>query len=429
MSPDPLRPRWHFTGEPWMNDPMFVSRRGELHLFYQHNPGAARWGDMHWGHAVSRDLLRWERRPIALAPGAPWDRAGVFTGCVVPRPGGGWRAFYTGVRWLDPLGSGQSQCAADSEDLETWHKLPDNPLIAAPPPGFGETWRDPVVWAAGGGWHMLVGSELSGGGSAGGAALLYSSADQLRWDYRGVLCADPGGASGRDFECPDLFPLGGQHLLLSSRGHTWAHLGRLEGERFVRRALVAVDRGAFYAGRSALYGGRRLLLGWIPETRPESAQLAAGWSGVLSLPRELSIGPDGGLRQAPARELAALRGAPVSGLAAGRLDLGALPGDSLELDLRFPPQVRRGGVSLLGGAAVLSFDRDARRFAGEDLALDPDAPLALRVFVDRSVVEVFAAQRICRTLRAYPADPGERSVALLGGGAPIAVTAWPLGIP
>jgi beta-fructofuranosidase len=124
-----------------MNDPNGVIEfEGRHHLFYQHNPGEARWGDIHWGHAESGDLARWSDRPLALAPEAGVDGDGCFSGCAVD-DGGIPTLVYTGVE-----GDAQRQCVATCEDaaLETWTK--EGVVIEDPPEGTApDDFRDPYV--------------------------------------------------------------------------------------------------------------------------------------------------------------------------------------------------------------------------------------------------------------------------------------------
>ncbi|MBN2309561.1 MAG: glycoside hydrolase family 32 protein, partial [Candidatus Hydrogenedentes bacterium] len=160
-----------------MNDPNgLIQWKGQYHLFYQHNPGEAVWGNMHWGHAVSADLIHWRHLPIALAPEPDGpDAFGVFSGCAVDNDGIP-TLVYTGV--APP----ETQCiATGSDDLVTWTKYEGNPVIAGPPDEFEVTgFRDPKVWRDGDTWDMVVGSGIEG---KGGAVLLYRSPDLINWTY------------------------------------------------------------------------------------------------------------------------------------------------------------------------------------------------------------------------------------------------------
>lgn len=145
LAQDPLRPQYHFLpAANWMNDPNGpIYYRGNYHLFYQYNPNGAFWGTMHWGHAVSKDMLHWKHLPIAFAPTpGGYDKDGVFSGSAVIHNGTPTMIF-TGV-------SPEVQCiATGNSDMTVWKKEPQ-PVIAAPPPGMKVTgFRDPAPWREG----------------------------------------------------------------------------------------------------------------------------------------------------------------------------------------------------------------------------------------------------------------------------------------
>jgi beta-fructofuranosidase len=424
MTADPHRPRYHFTTDNWMNDPIPFYADGVYHLYFQHNPGAAVWGDMHWGHAVSRDLVRWEKQSIAIAPTpGSCDQDGIFTGCVTRDGAGRFAALYTGIPHLKPFR--QVQCLATSDALETWTKYPGNPIIAEKPEGaYGDCFRDPQVFETGDGErYLVVGGEKADG--SGGAAFLYRalSGDLARWDYLHPLF-EGDTATGHDFECPDLFRIGDdRYLFISSRGKTWWHVGRLGDDlRFTREAYGACDDGNYYAAKTLIDGqGRRLLFGWITEARPEAEQVAAGWSGGLSLPRVVSLGDDGTPRFTPAQELTALRGARhrfEGRLATDEAELGTF-GNALEVDARF-------GHVADGASLTLHLGESNETLA---LTVPPgDAETHLHFFVDRSVVEVFTNGRACHTYRIYPRQPGTVRVTAQapGNGTSLHADVWEL---
>ena len=134
MIPDSLKPFFHLiprTG--WMNDPNgFSFYGGKYHLFYQYYPYDTCWGSMHWGHAVSTDLLRWEYLPAALAPDEAYDEFGCFSGGAVVTEDGKHMIVYTGVRKEeDEFGEThdiQTQCVAIGDGLN-YEKYEYNPVI------------------------------------------------------------------------------------------------------------------------------------------------------------------------------------------------------------------------------------------------------------------------------------------------------------
>ena len=443
---DPHRPAYHFLPERnWMNDPNgLIQWRGNYHLFYQHNPNGAFWGDMHWGHAVSSDLVHWKHLPMALAPtpGGP-DKDGVFSGCAVDHDGVP-TLVYTGTQ-------PEVQCiATGSEDLLTWAKDPGNPVIPAPPEGLEVTgFRDPCVWREDDVWYMVVGSGIK---DKGGTALLYRSPDLRAWEYIQPILVGDKDETGEMWECPYLFPLGGKHVLLVSVHATVLYfIGTYRDYVFTPESQGNTDFGGhFYAAQGLLDDqGRRLLYGWIWEGRSGEAQKAAGWAGVQSLPRVLTVREDGRFGMVPAGEYSMLRdghwhwaGVAVNPGAAWTPE-DAL-GDCLEVRAHLVPSVD-GNVALgvrrsPGGeeetlirydasAKALSVDRarsslsdtQSKDVRTAPLTLDPDGTLDLHVFVDRSVIEVFANGHCCLTTRVYPEGADATGVAVTAEGSPAAI--------
>lgn len=449
------RPRYHFLPPAnWMNDPNgLIQWQGQYHLFYQHNPEAAYWGNMHWGHAVSDDLVRWTHLPIALAPtpgGA--DKDGCFSGCAVDWDGVP-TLVYTGVQ-------PEVQCLAVSHDgLLTWQKHPRSPVIGGPPEGLDVTgFRDPYVWReADGLWRLALGSGIRG---QGGAVLLYRSSNLLDWDYLPPLCVGDIARNGYNWECPNFFPLGDRHVLIVSPellGKAIYMAGDYGGLSFTPRVEGDVDGGgSLYAPQVMRNAqGRRLLWGWLREGRSREAQIAAGWSGAMSLPRELALLPDGRLGSRPAPELRALRQEHIR---LASLDIGSdivpLPGvqgDALEIVLRLnlgeaegiDLLVRRspdsqeqtcfrydratGHLECDRAQASLSPDQD-RTLHGAAHPLEGDA-LRLHLFLDASVIELYADEATCLTTRVYPQREDSLGVALAArGGAArlLSADAWRL---
>ncbi len=317
LARDPRRPQFHLLPKRnWMNDPNGpVYWNGKYHLFFQYNPHRAVWGDMHWGHAMSDDMVHWEHLPVALGPtpGGP-DAAGCFSGSAVI-DGGGVTVMYTGVV-KTPLSEAtirhganslrESQCLARSTDLHltTWKKLPQA-VIPAPPKGMKVAgFRDPAPWKSGEWWYVAIGSGVLG---QGGKVLLYRSKDLRHWEYLHVVASGKGTrkqaanpvAVGDMWECPDLFPLDGKHVLIySSMRQVHWQTGVLDEAKmkFYPEKRGVLDYGAYYAAKTQTdKHGRRIAWGWIRETRPRAAYSAAGWACMMSLPRRLRLRADGEL--------------------------------------------------------------------------------------------------------------------------------------
>lgn len=450
---DPHRPLSHFMPPAnWMNDPNGpIFWKGRHHLFYQHNPKEA-WfsGPMCWGHAVSDDLVNWTHLPIALAPtpGGP-DKDGCWTGSAVDNNGVP-TIMYTGVH-------PEVQCVATGgDDLVKWQKHPANPVIAQPPPGLDVTgFRDPCVWREDDAWYVVIGSGIKG---EGGAALFYRSPDLISWEYLHPLLVGQKESTGEMWECPDFFPLGDKHVLLVSvLGTTLYFIGTYRNHRFYPEIQGNTDfGGSFYAAKSYLDGsGRRILWGWIWEGRNENAVRAAGWAGVMSFPRILGI--DGSvLTMEPAPELLALRGASEKfedfAVAPGEMLLDRISGDSLEISAEIDPgSAEEVGLKVFcapdgSEETIIAFNQAEGRIwvNRERSSLSPDVHrsvnggpfklnegenLNLRVFLDKSVVEVFANRRACLTTRVYPSRRDSVHVKLTASGGTARVSrleAWKL---
>jgi beta-fructofuranosidase len=359
----------------WLNDPnglAFVD--GRWHVFFQFHPHSARHAAIHWGHVSSPDLLTWAQEPVALAPrGGELDAFGCWSGVVTVDEGTP-TAVYSAV--LDADGRSSVLLARGDAELRTWTQ--GTRPIADTPPGVAHV-RDPFLLEVEGRRFALQGAGLA---DDRGAVLAWSCDDLEDWTYLGVvLVSSPDLVPAAVWECPQLFRLGDRWVLVLSLieefgrpdpGPVVALLGDLvvgEGLTFVPDTVTAVDTGrAFYAPQVLVQPDRVLLWGWSWEQGRSAAESdAAGWAGVLTLPRELTLDGDV-LVSTPARELVGLRRAEVTGW---------LP-DAFEVLAPGPLRLE------LGGRTVLDIDGPAR------------------VLVDGSVVEAYPAGAPARTLRAYP---------------------------
>ncbi len=324
------RPQYHFTAEAnWLNDPNgLVYYEGEYHLFYQHNPYEPVWGPIHWGHAVSQDLIHWEHLPFALKP----DNLGyIFSGSVVVDRndssgffdgGSGLVAVYTSAKKRSDKNYLQRQSIAFSEDRgRSWVKYGGNPVIENP--GL-RNFRDPNVF-----WHdptekwVMVVSSQSG-------VKFYGSYDLKDWKLLGEFDGGVGSHEGV-WECPDIFKLpvvGDEAKWVLTVGDVFGgpaggsrmqyFVGEFDGSNFKpdssSRKTAWVDYGQdFYAARTwnNLPGDRRLWIGWMSNLHYQEDIPTHGWRGAMSIPRKLALKKvETGYRlvQQPLLELEHLRG-------------------------------------------------------------------------------------------------------------------------
>jgi beta-fructofuranosidase len=445
LAHDPLRPQFHllpragFVGDPCA--PRFFE--GENHVFFHGN-----FGGRGWSHARSSDLIHWRHMPKALTPTeGSYDSYGTFTGSVLPG-GKGASVIYTGVtkvpkeqETIRNEGLREVQCIATSmeRDLRTFHKR-DRPVIEAPPQGPKIVgFRDPFSWKHDDTWYAGVGSGFE---HKGGVVLLYRSKDTRNWEYlhplaegtwNGKIVSNPVG-SGEMWECPDFFPLGQKHVLIySTEHHVYWHVGTFAKRelRFHSERSGLLDHGAYYAPKSMLDGNnRRILWGWIQETRSPEEVKAAGWSGAISLPRVLTLGRNHELEMEVPPEFASLRFGSVT--IEGPLGVEELhrvlakagfSNRAGEVICRFKPeQSRECGLELRlhttdASASILSMTcrsgngSPSIAIGDQILPLSPDRDgiSTIHIWVDGSVIETFVDRKHVITTRSYaaPAESGE----------------------
>jgi fructan beta-fructosidase len=386
------RPQFHFTSRRgWLNDPNgLVWRDGEYHLYYQHNPYGWAWGNMHWGHAVSPDLVHWTELPIAIYPREYGDWA--FSGSAVVDHG---NTSGFGKDGQDPLvaaytSTGRGECIVHSNDRgRTWTEYEGNPVVK-------HNGRDPrLFWfAPGKHWAMAVYSEGEGRQSID----FYTSPDLKAWTF--------ASRSDGYFECPDIFelPVDGdpeKKLWVLTAADGRYRLGMFDGKAFTPTSgdeKLTTFHGSYYAAQtfSDEPRGRRVQIAWSNgATFPGSA-----FNMQMTLPVELTLrstrnGPR--LFAEPVEELKALRtGSKEFGgetLEPGAENpLAGETGDLTEIELAFRPGPSKFLELNLRGTP-LTYDVERQDVVcGQARTFVPqvDGVVSLHVFLDRGSVEVFA---------------------------------------
>lgn len=453
LAGDPARPGYHFTPPAnWLNDPNgLIQWRGRYHLFYQYNPNAPVWGSIHWGHALSDDLVHWEDRPVALTPTPDSaDEGGCWSGCAVVDNGAP-TLIYTGARHDHGI---QRPCLATSadDDLITWAKHDANPVIPETPLGLDLIgFRDHTLWREGDYWMQGIGAGVRG---VGGTVLLYRSKDLCQWDYLHPLLIEDGTDHnglwlGTMWECPQFFALGAKHVLMFSaweggKGlYSVYMIGRYQDQHFYPETTHKLDfgDGYFYAPQMMVdEAGRTLLFGWVQEGRDIASQVAAGWSGVMSLPRVVSLHKDGTLCIQPAPELQTLRGQHWHftdlALESGQTRLlEEVTGDQLEIIAEFAITSDSIVSLVVSEQTRIFYDAQTGQLGVETsqgikagaLQVPAGQPLRLHTFIDHSVIEVFANDRACVTNRVYPiGQHPSLGIQITGGATLIQIAAWQL---
>ena len=316
------RPVFHVSSPVgWINDPNgFSEYQGEYHLFYQYHPYTNHWGPMHWGHSKTKDFIKWEYLPTALAPDKDYDHAGCFSGSAV-EVDGKHLLMYTSVEERE-LEDGekevrQRQCIAFGDGVN-YEKVEQNPVITADMLPEGSSlvdFRDPKIWREDGKFYAVIGSRHA---DTSGQIPLFSSEDGMQWKFETILerCKNEYGSM---WECPDFFQMGEKHVLIASPQNMVAkelefHNGNnaiwlvgtydKEKKQFVRESVKSIDYGLdFYAPQTMeTSDGRRIMIAWMQSWDTYMTPADAKWSGMMTVPRELTI-KNGKLYQLPVREM------------------------------------------------------------------------------------------------------------------------------
>ena len=450
---DPYRPLYHFSSpENYMNDPNGLCQwQGRYHMFYQFRPvGVDR---VHWGHTVSDDLIHWRDLPMALYPDVERDcfsgQALVEEDRVI--------AIYHGTQ------SGNAIATASDPLLLNWAKHPNNPVIQGTNQAAGDAgYRvfDPCIWKENDGYYSISGTYQDGerGLDAIGVDHLFRSKDLSEWEYLGPLMEDAFFAEpGEDAAVPNFWPIGnGKHMLLlfSHKRAGRYYIGSYDTDthRFAPETHGRMNYGPWVVGSlhapSATIddSGRYLGIFNLHKGRDSNET-----DEMMTLPRHYWLDSNNSLQMAPVVEVEGLRSGhtsvEVTAISANEeIVLDDVGGKAIELRATIDPgAAREVGFYVLRSpdgserTRVSLYPNDHRRFDTSSLQIDvsesstrgdvwtrsaeigplalgQDEPLELRVFIDRSVIEVFANDRQCLTIRVYPGREDSRGVSLFARG-------------
>ncbi|XP_073359417.1 sucrose:sucrose 1-fructosyltransferase-like isoform X3 [Aegilops tauschii subsp. strangulata] len=311
------------------NAPMYY--RGWYHFFYQYNPEGVTWGNISWGHAVSRDMVHWHHLPLAMVPDRWYDINGVLTGSATILPDGNVVLLYTGN--TDTLA--QVQCVAEPADphdplLRTWIKHPANPVLFPPPGTYKKDFRDPMTaWfdKSDNTWRTMIGSKDNNGHA--GIALMYKTKDFVKFELipRPVHRVEGTGM----WECVDFYPVRGNSN--SSQEELYVLKASMDDERHDYYALGKYDAvtntwtpldpeadvgiglrynwGKLFASTTFYDPAkrRRVMWAYVGETDSNRTDLAKGWANLQAIPRTVALDEKTrtNLLQWPVEEIETLR--------------------------------------------------------------------------------------------------------------------------
>ncbi|MCP5118258.1 MAG: glycoside hydrolase family 32 protein [bacterium] len=466
MAADPHRPIYHYVNpEGRLNDPNGLSFwKGNWHLFYQAYPPED--PRQHWGHAVSKDLIHWRDLPLAIYP-HPEEK--VFSGATLVEQD---RviAMYHGTK------AGNMVAVSSDPLLLNWRKVTGRAVIPiASTDGSPLPYRvfDPAIWKSNGAYYSLSAGTLPGpGGKRVRANFLFRSPDLAKWEYLHPFVEDDRySLVGDDGACPYFWPIGDKHILL--------HFSHMSGGKYLlgdydtsRDKFVVTGGGDFNFGPYGPAGVH------APSATPDGtggvivifnmnpAKPTKGWNQIMTLPRRLTLPPEGDLdplRIEPAGDIESLRYGnrhvgPMTLPANREVVLDGIRGNAMEIVAEIDPgQAPAIELNVLRSpnseevtritffknrgfrhreygrlqpkarllSSLISIDTSRSSVLPDVLSRAPetaplfvaaDEPLKLRVFIDRSVVEVFANGRQCAAVRVYPGRPDSLGVSLRAQG-------------
>ena len=470
---DKHRPTYHFVMPEGIAEPFdpngAIYWNGRYHLFYIFQPKSADIYDSYWGHVSSTDLIHWRYHPTALAPNPGGPDKGIFSGNAFINKDGQATILYHGVK------AGNCIATSSDADLDSWQKLPSNPIVHSPKkgdPDYGKysSW-DPHGWLDGDTYYAIFGGKK---------ATLFTSTNLKDWDFIGdFLDHDmPDVEPFEDLSCPDFFKLGDKYMLLGishSIGCRY-YLGEFKNNKFYPEHHERMNwgGGACFAPESMVDPkGRRIMWAWAIDSRfkwdnHQEIIENVGWSGTMTMPRVLSLGQDGTLRIQPVEELKTLRSnhqvlKNITVATNSEFKVPNIQGDCFELDIAMDPgQASKFGIKIRCSPngeeeTIISYDTNKKsviidvekstldksityenyifRDEGKQtitqqeatFEINPGEKVYFHIFSDRSIIEVFVNERICLTQRIYPTRDDSQGIVLFakGGNVQIPVlNAW-----
>ena len=420
-----FRPVYHHTPlYGWMNDPngMFY-KDGVWHLYYQYNPYGSQWENMTWGHSTSRDLIHWEAQPLAIEP--DW-LGSIFSGSCVTN-GDEVVAMYTSA------GHHQMQSIAFSKDGgRTFTKYAGNPVLTT---SDVADFRDPrPFWNEDiKAWNLIL--------AAGQEMRIYSSKDLKDWKYESSFGKEYGNHGGV-WECPDLFKIDGNWVLICNinpggpfgGSATQYFVGQFDGHKFTCESMPKVtkwlDYGKDHYATVSFYNApenRHVVLAWMSNWQYANQIPTKQFRSANSIPRDLGLfrcGEETYVSVVPSKEMLALRGAKVK-----------KPTETCEILVDTKNNTEIVLSNTKGEQLVMKYDAAKQTFSMDrvnsgDVSFSEAFPAVteaptfgtikqLRIFIDRCSIEAFDAEgKMAMTNLVFPSEP-YNNIKVKGGKATI----------
>ena len=437
---DPLRPDFHFRAPAgWMNDLHAIFHDGsKYHIFYQHNPYKDYWDTLHWGHAVSKDLLHWEHMPVALSPAPENNEAHCYSGGAAITDSGLPLLYYTSI----PNGSKENadamydayQCIATPTDdaYITWDNYSHDIMMMPHKTHDGKTiydWRDPFIFTYEDEKYMILTGNLNKREGGDSHIFTYKAAnsDLNKWDYQGILYSHPNPHL-QSMECANLISCSNDDWVLFHSPYDLPEyaIGTMSKDdqgilKFTEITNGIMDYSPDIYAPTAFKAtdGRNLVIGWI-RGFPENKH----WSGCASIPCELTT-KDGVLYQRPMREMAQLRSKQYDDFS-GDVKSDVVDCITLGNCTEIICHLTNDDAKLYGltleteHTQELSINIDLRRFKINNRALHQknsvDKDHKIHIFVDKSVIEIFVDDRFAFTYVAHNTNDNMTLKAFSRGG-------------
>lgn len=456
------RPAYHAVAPAhWMNEPHAPFYfNGKYHLFYQHNPFGPYWGQIHWGHWVSDDMVNWEHAKIALAPEkGEIDPDGIWSGAAFVGPDGVPRLYYTAGNWSKE--QDQYISIAEPEDLndpnlQSWKKT--GVIINEPEEYLKNEFRDPFIFQVKEKYYMIVGSGIE---NKGGSAPLFESDDAQNWEYLHpfyISDAEKYPFLGGVWELPVFLPINGGSeegtqkyifMVLPIRNEAdievfyWIGEFDKEEKKFVTNdpEPKLIDYGDFgFTGPSGFVDPKtnRTIVFTIAQGKYGGLDTYdMGWAHNAGLPVELSLDKNDELIIKPIEEIKKLRGEEI--ISCQNCDLESVnemlknvEGDQLEILVEFENSDKQYGLEVRKSKkgtdkGMIFFDVDQNEVVfdkvnsqGEDqkaarapIKLNGEN-LELNIFLDKSMIELYINNKVSITNRIYSEDKDAGGIELTG---------------